>query len=83
MISVFKLLHTCVWIRRRHLERHFLESNHFLGIHLLRGEIFCFHCGDYVYDIEFDLSRKVRALLPDQHRGGQHQGDHVVSEHQD
>lgn len=46
--------------RRQHLERHFLAANHFLGASPTSGEIFCFHCGDFVYDVEFDLARQVR-----------------------
>jgi hypothetical protein len=36
-----------------------VSSNHFLAASASRGELFCFLCGDYVYDLEFELARKV------------------------
>jgi hypothetical protein len=42
------------------MERHFLSTNHFLGASATQGEVFCFRCGDFVYDVEFDLARQVR-----------------------
>ena len=33
-------------------------STHHLAMHCGRLELFCFHCGDYVYDVEFDLIRR-------------------------
>ncbi len=41
------------------MERHFLASNHFLGVSFPHGELFCFRCGDFVYDVEFDLARQL------------------------
>lgn len=45
------------------MERHFLATNHFLGADVAQGEVFCFRCGDFVYDVEFDLARQVRTCM--------------------
>jgi len=40
------------------LEKHFVMTTHFLALHCGRLELFCFNCGDYIYDVEFDLIRR-------------------------
>lgn len=78
LTTLLVVRHDCA-CRRRHLERHFLESSHFLGMHVAAGEIFCFHCGDFVYDVEFELARRLRSLLPEHQTENGHHGDQLVS----
>ena len=42
----------------RHMCLHFVESNHWIAAHRTRGELFCFKCGDFVYDETFGQIRR-------------------------
>ncbi|CAG0898794.1 unnamed protein product [Darwinula stevensoni] len=45
--------------RKKHIHSHFQGSGHYLGVELLYGNVFCFHCDNYVYDKQLmDITRK-------------------------
>ncbi|CAM9188936.1 unnamed protein product, partial [Chrysoparadoxa australica] len=39
---------------KRHMQSHFITTNHCFGVRRMGGQVFCMRCGDYVYDLSFD-----------------------------
>lgn len=54
-------LHACLYCvfigcyEKKHIHHHQRKFNHPLAIDLTHGHIYCIHCGDYVYDDQFEL----------------------------
>eukprot|EP00743_Colponemidia_sp_Colp-15_P007913 GILK01008571.1.p1 GENE.GILK01008571.1~~GILK01008571.1.p1 ORF type:complete len:563 (+),score=55.31 GILK01008571.1:106-1794(+) len=44
----------CWQVGGGHIKQHFKDKNHCLAIETSRGEVYCSHCQDFVYDQDFD-----------------------------
>jgi ubiquitin carboxyl-terminal hydrolase 22/27/51 len=42
-----------------HILQHFKETNHHLAVEASHNQIYCYLCGDYVYDTDFELAVSV------------------------
>jgi ubiquitin carboxyl-terminal hydrolase 22/27/51 len=58
-------LHACLdcvfigcWRGENHARRHYKNTRHTFATDVQRLEIFCFGCGDYIYDMDYDNVKK-------------------------
>lgn len=58
-------LHACLdcvfigcWRGESHARNHYKNTHHTFATDVQRLEIFCFRCGDYIYDIDYDNVKK-------------------------
>jgi len=60
-------LHSCLQcyffgcFNAKHIQEHARSNKHYLALDLVFGQVYCFQCGDYVYDVDLDvIGRKNR-----------------------
>ncbi|CAG8581273.1 3620_t:CDS:2, partial [Dentiscutata heterogama] len=62
-------LHACLdcvfigcWRDQRHALKHFHGTTHTFAMDIVRLALFCFKCGDYVYDLDFETAKTLQEV---------------------